>query len=167
MCHRVIIVPRRMLAVCMVAMVLLPLPGCSAGSEEGPPETARRLQTLARMFNRYAAHPKHRGKAPPNEAALKAFIQNDIPAAERKAMNIENVDELFASPRDKRPFVVNYGKDAANPLMAPGAGVQAKGAARPVLAYEHTGEGGKRWVVYGPGETEEVDIDRAQQLGLR
>jgi hypothetical protein len=142
----------------LVLLCACALAGCGGGGGGGDlPEVERRLQTLASMFSRYASNPKNKGKLPPDEKALKAFIKS-LPPQELTAMKLNDVDALFISPRDEQPFVVVY--QQTPPPVPSGAPVH-------VVAYERQGVGGKRYVAFATGQLEEVDAERAQTLNLR
>ena len=66
-----------------------------------------------------------------------------------------NVDALFRSPRDNQPFVILYGV-----CSMPTPGVKDL----PVIAYEATNSGGKRYVAYTTSQVELGDDARFRQL---
>ncbi len=95
----------------------------------------------------------HRGESPANEAGFKHFIQS-LPPEQLAAMKATDADKLFTSARDHEPYVIVYGK----PNGPPGP------AGAPVIAYEHTGIEGKRFVASSMGAVEEVDEAHFRQL---
>src|SRR5260221_8926664 len=88
-----------------VGLLMLPLSliGCRGAQGDNRSDAERRLQTIAQAFTRYAG--ANKGATPTDEKALKAFI-NGLSAPEKEGMKITDVDELFISPRDQKPFKV-------------------------------------------------------------
>lgn len=148
---------------------LLPL-GCSSQNASAQPEEQRRLQLLANLYVRYGAGPKHPGRSPPDAKSFKEFIQQ-LSAQELRSLNISNVDELFVSPRDSLPYVINYNMRAPRPAgptsgSKPGSATTGE-LGNPVIAYETLGSGGKRYVAYATGQVELVDRSKAAELKLK
>jgi hypothetical protein len=132
--------------------VLLVCGGCG-GTQSASHETeTSNLKPLAIYYGRYIA--QHRGQPPANEAEFKAFLSK-IPAADLQAFNVASADDLLVSNRDGQPYVVIYGPPTG-PAEGPGK--------FPVIAYEKTGVGGKRYVASSIGGVEEVDEARFAQL---
>jgi len=151
---------RRMLRVVAgwgCALSLVSSVGCGDKSQPPVNEARSRLQQLYILLAKFAA--KHGGDAPADEAALRAFLA-DLPPHERSHAHVTDPDALFVSPRDQQPFVVRYGG-----RMPPFPGEQA--TAEHVVAYERSGAQGKKLVVYGNGQIEEVDEARARELHLK
>src|SRR5687767_5178890 len=92
--------------------------GC-AHSE--PEEEQSNLRSLAAYYNQYRAH--HRGQLPANENDFKTFIA--------KSSSNANVDSVFISNRDNKPFVIKYRGDKSWVL-------------RDLIAYEQEGRDGVR-----------------------
>ena len=137
--------------ICILAFQVLSS-GCSSS---GPPkieQTAEsNLKNIYVLFGQYSG--KNQGKAPPDEATFKAFVQKLEP--ERlEEMAVPSADSLFISPRDKEPFTLYYNRQSTMP------GVGQAG----ILAHEKTGVDGKRWVLLTTGEIEEVDQSRFDEL---
>jgi hypothetical protein len=135
-------------ASCFLFIALLSA-GCQAQKEAA--QEASTIKPLALLYGQFLG--KHKGQPPKDEAEFKAFVQ-----AQGKPMldsfAIADADSLFVSPRDKQPYGVIYGK-ASGP---PGPG----GA--PVIIYEKSGSGGKRYVASNLGAVEEVDSTKFQEL---
>lgn len=156
-------------------LILAVAAGCGGSKDDMRTEGERRLQTLTQMFSRYAA--THKGATPADEAALKAFI-NSIPGPEKDALKIANVDDLFISPRDQKPFKVKYGLKSSggvpgasgansgappNITVGPGGDVPGQGQS-PIVAYEQEGQNGRRYVAFVTGEVREVSAEEARNL---
>ncbi len=125
--------------------------GCGPSQSQSAPRESSNLKPLALLYGRYLG--AHQGNPPPNEAALKSFIQS-LPPEQLSSMRATDVDKLFVSSRDGQPYVVVYGKTTG----PPGTG----GA--PIIAYEQTGVDGKRFVASSLGAVDEVDETRFRQL---
>jgi hypothetical protein len=129
------------------ALVLagLILGGCSAKPDAGSstPDEFRKLVTL---YSRMVM-----GAAPPaNEAEFKKAIGTSLKSV-ADVLQVSDVDALFVSSRDGKPFVVVYGSRPAK--MNPD-----------VVAYEQDGVDGKRLVGFSLGTIEEVDEARFKEL---
>ena len=131
-------------AVGLAAAVL----GCSSAAQRSAQQREESgLKTLAILYMQFAG--QHQGKGPASEAEFKAFIQK-LPEDQRKSLNVKDVDALFVSPRDGKPYVIVYGaKRSAAPSPT--------GSGAPVVGYEQVGVGGRRYVASALGAVEEVD----------
>ncbi len=120
--------------------------GCGKGNRPSTDILKSNLKPLVALYNQYRGG--HQGKAPANEAEFKKFI--GALGQERLAplTGGKDMESLFTSPRDKKPYVIRYGQQAA----APGAPAEPS-----VLAYEQEGVGGKRLVITTLGEIQELD----------
>ena len=131
-------------AVCLAAVVL----GCSSGAQRSARQREESgLKALAILYMQFAG--QHQGKGPANEALFKAFLRT-LPEEQRKSLNISDVDAIFVSPRDGKPYVFVYG---AKRSAAP----SPKASGAPVVGYEQVGVGGRRYVANALGAVEEVD----------
>lgn len=113
--------------------------GCQ--QTQKPVEEARPSQ-LAIFYGRFIR--ENKGKSPANEKELKEFI--------RKADSNVNVDDIFVSPRDREPYVVQY-KSGSN-MLGPDA----------ITVHEKTGVDGKRMVGFATGQVRIVDDAEFQKL---
>ncbi len=138
-----LIVPTLALTFCLTGLL-----GC--GSKPPPqPKVAAHLQTLAVLYGQYRGE---KGQSPPDLATFKKFIES-LPA-DRLMGNTP--DELFMSPRDKQPYVVIYN---VKPTGMPGGPDPV-----PLIAYEQTGVGGKRYIADVMVGVQEVDEGAFQTL---
>jgi len=90
---------------------------------------------------------------PPNEKAFKEFIRG-VDDHTTRAINFDRaeVDKLFVSPRDGKPYVVRYAVKLGDPR-------------NPVpIIHEQDGAGGKREVGFSYGRVEDADEARYRQL---
>jgi hypothetical protein len=108
------------------------------------PDHAAARHNLALLYGQFTG--QHRGQPPKSEAEFRAFIE-----AKGKPLlasfGIADVESLFTSPRDKKPYVVRYGVVTGPPGPA----------GQPVIAYEQEGVGGKRFVASSLGAVDEID----------
>ena len=130
---------------CLAVLAILPLiVGCGpSGPSDGDVDSSQ-LQQLARWYGNFPT--VNRGRMPGDEAQLKAHI------TQHAGDSVASVDDLFVSERDGQPYVMLYGKDAANP---------GNGG---VVGYEALGVEGKRFVGFRSGEVQELDEARIRQL---
>jgi hypothetical protein len=101
---------------------------------------------LQRLANMYAAHQNYKGgQGPKSEAEFKAFIK-DFDQEKLRMMGIDptNVDAVFTSERDGKPFKVRY---------KVGGG---RGSVDAVV-FEQEGQYGKKRVGFTGGKVEEMD----------
>ncbi len=116
--------------------------GC--GKSRQTVEVETRLRRLATFFGRYVA--AHQGQSPSGPDELKNFVKT---AKLDEQLNVSDVEEVFVSPRDEKPFVVRY----KTPMTVAGTHV-------PVLAHEEDGLNGKRFLAYANTKVEELDQRR-------
>ena len=127
--------------------------GCSANnaaSEVG----AKNDLNIKRVANLYAGFQAlHGWQGPKDENALADFARHGLPDQSLKMMNIdlEKIDELFISERDKKKFQIRYGVSGG-----PGS-VEA-------LVFEKDGLNGKKIVAFNGGLVEETDGPRYAEL---
>lgn len=135
----------------MLAFALVCSWGCQGQSASKSTEESN-LKPLAVFYGRYLA--QNRGRPPQNEAEFKAFVAKLSPD-ELKMFNLTSADQMFVSSRDQQPHIVVYGTPTG-PSTGPGNA--------PIIAYEKTGVGGKRYVASSLGGVEEVDEARFKEL---
>ncbi len=122
--------------------------GCTSSA---PPATPAQMQLkeLATYYSQYTG--VHQGRGPKNEADFKAFIQQRA-----GSMSSEQIDALFISPRDQKPYVIAYNvRLGAMPQTAP-----------PVVAHEEIGVEGRRFAADVLGGVEEIDEAGLQKRSL-
>jgi hypothetical protein len=126
-----------LLCVIAVACCVIPL-GCGSGARKAEEQMQSNLRPLAHFYNRYVQ--ENRGRAPANEEEFKQFIRSR-PSQDLADQGVTDVESLFVSSRDNKPYVVIYGGQAPSD----------------VVAYEQEGVGGKRFVATNLGGVEELD----------
>jgi hypothetical protein len=129
--------------------------GCSGcqqvGSSGGAPN-----KELQQLGNQYMEFFRARAKTPADEAELKEFIAANMTDVKREILGISDVNKLFTSTRDNKPFVVRYGITITETAPAPGSEPVVQGT---VVAYEAAGSGGYRQVFTSLGELTELKFD--------
>jgi hypothetical protein len=120
------------------------------------------------MFMRYAS--QHQGQAPTSEKALKDFI-NTISTKELAGMELNNVDQIFISPIDSKPFIVKYGlkestsgRNGNDPGKSPRQNA-IQTSSQPntaLLAAESSGT--KRYVLFVTGEVQQLNEETVLKL---
>ena len=134
---------------CLATVVLgLLTVGCGGAQRRAKQREESNLKPLAILYGQFIG--QHRGRPPASEEEFKKFI-GSFGKEQLATFNVADLDSLFVSPRDQKPYVVLYGK-------APRAG-----SAR-VIAYEQEGQGGTRFVATDLGKVEEVDEARFREL---
>lgn len=138
----------------LVARMVLLLVGlwAVAGCEKKDPVMqdidASNLRNLASFWTRATA--QNRGKPPASEAEFKKYIHS-MPPDQLAAMKIEDVDKLFISERDGKPYVILYDKTIT-------------GSEGRVMGHEQEGKNGKRLVALSFGQVREVDATEFEKL---
>jgi hypothetical protein len=133
-----------------VALFLLALSGCRSQTQSRERQQSN-LRPLAVFYGKFIG--RHRGQPPANEAEFKAFLKT-IPATELALFGVENVEGIFTSSRDQKPYIVLYGSPSSKAAESPDR----------VIAYEQDGAKGKRFVAFVIGKIDEVDEARFRQL---
>ncbi len=123
--------------------------GCSRTASQATESS--NMKPLAIFYGQYLA--AHKGQPPADEAQFKEFVKTLRPEL-LKSLEVADVNSVFVSTRDKKPYVIRYGKVAGPP--GPG-GV-------PVVAYEQEGVGGKRFVATTVGAVAEVEDAKFREL---
>jgi hypothetical protein len=134
-------------------LLLCGLVGCSSNSPEAATSDPLAKVRLTRITKFYGLYTNQKKKPPADEKSFKDFVRS-LPQEEKEAALIhgDDVDPLFVSPRDGQKYHIEYG------LMArPGA--QNRG-----LAWEETGQNGKRYVSMTMGYVKECDEEEFQKL---
>jgi hypothetical protein len=137
--HAVSIFAWRPVAWFALALILV---GCA---EERPSEQSD-LQLLSVMYGQYRS--SHRGELPKDEKQFQSFIANERGHVLTNS-GISNVDALFVSRRDGKPYVVKYQNTKDWPLEE-------------MVAYEQAGEGGVRQVANDMGGVMELTDEQFQ-----
>jgi hypothetical protein len=141
----------------LLACLLLAAGSATLGC--GGPDLADRVgamndSNIKRVANLYMAYQFRKGmKGPADEAAFKNFIQSEMAPRKLELMRVDrnNVEGLFKSERDGEPFRVRYGLSGGPSTVL-------------AVAFEQTGQDGKRLVAFTDGSVEEVDGARYSQL---
>lgn len=129
-------------------LVLASLPlGCDTGPSVEDLSVHSRLKGVATMYGRYTA--KHRGQTPKNQQEFEKFLASVNPS-EFANFGATSPAELLVSPRDGKPFIVNYGAsaDPPSPTNPPA-----------IIAEESPVEGGVALGVTSVGEVRELDAN--------
>jgi hypothetical protein len=127
---------------CVGTLGLCALPsGCGGGRHASQEREESNLKPLAIFYGRFIG--QHRGRPPASEKELKEFIQA-AGTKELAGFHVTDVDSLFISSRDQKPYVVLYGNDA-------------RAGKATVVAYEQEGKGGTRFIANDLGNVQEVD----------
>ena len=128
------------------------LAGCST-DETANKVAAMNTSNIQRISNLYAGFQNMKSSSgPKDEAELKTFIKEYDPnKLQMMGVNANDLDKLFTSERDGKPFKVKYGV---------GGG---RGSVSPVV-FETVGQDGKKQVGFTGGTVEDVDDARYQEL---
>jgi hypothetical protein len=94
--------PRRLLI-----LVLLGI-SCCFGCETAPETSAASNSELKQLGTQYMDFFRAQNKAPADESELKEFITATMTDVKREILGITDINKLFISPRDGKPFVVRY-----------------------------------------------------------
>jgi hypothetical protein len=139
--HRILVVSTVLLSI---------LVGC--GSQEET-QTYDREKSRLRWLLKVRTHALSQGKMLASADDYNRYVQNLDPELRKRVMEgsgVSNVDDLFISERDGKPYVIFYQRPA--------------GVTADVFGYEQTGVDGKRYVAFTLGAMEEVDEQRFAEL---
>jgi hypothetical protein len=138
----------------LLIVVACGLIGCGSRSTKPDPSPTnlRQIQALYRVYTQV------RGGVGPRDAnEFKRFIRAEGSGdAQRLHVDLTQLDQLFISPRDEQPYLINYGLRLADE--------QNK---RQIIVAERVGHNGKRAIGDLRGWVEEVDADQAAELDLK
>jgi hypothetical protein len=132
------------------AVCWLGVGGCS--QNQSAEREQSNLKPLSVFYGRYVG--QHRGHTPANEQEFKKFIEA-MSKDQLASMQVSNIDDIFISSRDKKPYVVLYGLVSKTANELPSA---------TVVAYEQEGKDGKRFIARLLGAIEEVDEEQFKQI---
>jgi hypothetical protein len=139
----------------LVLLPLLALVGCRQSAPPTPEPIAPNMGQITMLYMQYLR--SHNGMGPRNAEDFKRFIRTDGAAeARRLEVDLSRPDELFTSPRDQQPIIINFGLRLGDTSQA-----------LPIVAYEARGRDGKRMVAFMNGMIKEVDAQQAADLGLK
>jgi len=105
------------------------------------------IATIGRLYGEYAT--RHDGVGPADAATFRAFL-SELPAAQREAMGLTDLDSALTSKRDGLSFTILYGVDTRRQLTS--GGLQRI----PIVVHESQGRDGKRLIATGFGTTRDV-----------
>jgi hypothetical protein len=130
--------------------------GLSSSCQQPPQETSQvstNLGWLGSMYGMYVG--SHKGQTPNEIGDLRNFVEKRINAEDLARLKVGNVNELFVSPRDGKPFeMVTYG------TLPPPVG----GEPPPIVLYEASGLDGERAIALLGGGTQTVDENELQSM---
>src|SRR5262245_14607699 len=135
---------------CLAAELLLCFlaAGCGGNGEVPDPDVKQNLRSLFEVYQMYT---NDKRVPPPDEAALRTYVET-LPADRKDNMFLPaNLDHLFVSVRDGQKFAIKYGL-VPDPTVTAG------------LAWEQVGKNGKRYVALSMGYVEEYDEANFQTL---
>lgn len=127
--------------------------GCGAPKTGPVAQEQSTLGWLGTMYGMYIG--QHAGQTPKSLEELRKFVEKTMKPETLTRLNVQNVDALFVSPRDGKPYVlVSYAK------LPPPVG----GQAAPLVLYEAQGQGGQRAAAFLGGNTRQISEQELQQL---
>jgi hypothetical protein len=137
-----------LLAWCMTAG------GCNRRQDPAAVVAAMNDSNIRRVANLYTAFQlRNGGRGPKNEAEFKQFIQQKMSKQKLAMMQVDpnDVEGLFRSERDGKPFTVRYGVSGGLTSTAP-------------VVFEQEGRDGMRQVAFTNGPVEDVNDARYGEL---
>jgi hypothetical protein len=137
-------------ALVLLAVYAALLSGCGDGEAQKQMQERDNIRTLARMYGQFMSG--HRGVGPKNEAEFKQYLESR--KGELAGEQITDINTLFISNRDEKPYVVVYGLGQPAAMTPTGR----------VIAYEQQGVDGKRMVAYETMAADELDEERFKSV---
>jgi hypothetical protein len=138
----------------LVVASLLIMGGSCSKDNSARAIAADNTSNIQKLANLYSAFQMSRyGPGPNDEAEFKKYIKNEMGPYHLGLMQIDpnNIDAIFISDRDHKPFKVRYG-------------VNSGGGVVNALVFEDTGMGGKRQVGLNGATVMEVDDAQFQEM---
>jgi hypothetical protein len=124
--------------------------GCENAAKSQATESSN-LKPLAVLYGQYTG--THKGEPPASEEEFRAYLKTVRPES-LQALKVADIDSLFISSRDKKPYVIKYGK--VEGPAGPGG--------MPVFVYEQEGVDGTRYVATAVGAVAAVDDAKFREL---
>jgi hypothetical protein len=137
--------PCLVLAVFVVSASLFSFCGCGGGGDLQPREPSDAERNLARFGLLYFDYRATQRAAPATLDQLTSYAKN-LDKAKLAKMKITDVAQAFVSPRDNQRYELAPGPRTA------------------IVAYEGSGEKGKRYVLTGNGAVVEMEEEAIQEL---
>lgn len=141
------VTPGRLSALLKLLASFLFVVGCSS---DKPADDETKLMHLVDFQRQFAE--EHDGREPQSADELQAWV-SQLDPQELLARHISDVDSLFVSSRDGKPFVIVPRTEAAT-----------TSSQNRIVAYEQTGVNGLRWVAFDLGQVEEMDSELITHL---
>lgn len=138
------------IATLTLVAALLFLPGCSSEDNGASQIAAVNSSNIQKLTNLYSAFQTNRyGPGPKSEGEFKRFIKEEMGPYHLELMHVDpnNIDAVFISERDHKPFKVRYGVNGGPGIVNP-------------VVFEEEGIGGKKQV--GINGAKVVEVDDAQ-----
>jgi hypothetical protein len=136
-----------------LVLVLIASIGCSSGkvAEGVAAANSANIKRVGNLYGSYFVHNSWEG--PKSEEGLKRYIHDSLNPKKLEMMGIDsqNVDAIFISERDHKPFKVRWG------LSVPPLSTVS-------VVFEQEGVDGKKQVANTNGEVHEVDDAEYQRL---
>ncbi len=136
----------------LFAVLLASTAGCGANDLDSP--TAKRLRSVANLYIENAGAPNRGGIGFASDADLRKSIRSlgkdDL---ELYGIDEKDPESILVSFRDGQPFGIVYGLSIKG--LNPRSG--------PIVAYEKTGESGRRLVVRLNGQVESLTSDQIER----
>lgn len=138
----------------MVGCFLIGVVGCGGGDNSASMIADLNSNNAKRLANLYALYQMNNNWQGPNdEAELRDFIKTQSPKRlKRGGIDIGNLDDLFISERDGKPFKIRWG------LVS-----RVRGPSLPVV-FEEEGVEGKRQIGFTNSAMQEVESSEYDRL---
>lgn len=143
-------------AFCLAVLSLFAL-----GCQTSPDTKAASNNELKQLGGQYMDFFRARGKTPADEKEFKEFITANMTDVKRQLLGITDIEKLFISPRDGKPFVVRYELKMSSGPPTSGEGTLINGD---VIAYESVGSGGFRHVTSSLGQLTELSLEDLRKV---
>jgi hypothetical protein len=131
------------------------------GCDSTQPPSASSNNELKQLGSQFMDFFRAQGKTPTDEKEFKEFITANMTDVKRKLLGITDVEKLFVSPRDGKPFVIRYGMKMSSGIPTSGAGTVINGD---VIAYESVGAGGFRHVTSSLNDLVDLSLEDLKKL---
>ena len=145
---------QREVLLCLSIGIFLLSAGCSSSNNVAGVVAKMNDSSIKRAANLFGAAIERSGwRSPKDEAAFREFIQNKMVPQKLKLMGVDpqNIDAVFVSDRDGKPFKFRYGLELWPFAIVP-------------VVFEQQGINGLRQVAYSDGRMVEAGDAEYQKL---
>lgn len=128
--------------------------GCGQKPTGAQDEGEANMRRMMRLLTKHQQ--THMGRLPTNDDDLKKWAKT-LKKEDLDLLQITDLEAVYISPRDKKPYVVNY--KVSDPTRYSATKKKDAKTGKQILVHEQDGSGGKRYVALSQGGSIELMPD--------